>query len=228
MQHKDRLTDDERKARRLASARKYREANREKTQAACREAMSKKRQDPEFREREKAYKKTDRYQEQQRQYRAENRGSLDAKTLIWRQANQDRYKAYHAAYQVANRHRTIARLKKWRRDNPERNKEHGRKWRAENPHLVVIKEQRRRARIKGVGGDLSPDIHARLMDLQRGKCAVCGTPISKGFRHLDHIMPISKGGTNTDDNVQLLCPTCNLSKSAKHPVDFMQERGFLL
>lgn len=40
-------------------------------------------------------------------------------------------------------------------------------------------------------------------------------------------MPIARGGSNTDDNVQLLCPACNLKKSAKHPVDFMQERGFL-
>lgn len=35
-------------------------------------------------------------------------------------------------------------------------------------------------------------------------------------------------GTNTDDNIQLLRKLCNLQKSAKHPVDFMQQRGFLL
>lgn len=45
---------------------------------------------------------------------------------------------------------------------------------------------------------------------------------------MDHIMPLALGGTNTDDNIQLLCPTCNRSKHAKHPVDFMQQRGFLL
>lgn len=32
---------------------------------------------------------------------------------------------------------------------------------------------------------------------------------------LDHVIPISRGGMNIDDNVQLLCPTCNLSKGAK-------------
>ena len=41
-------------------------------------------------------------------------------------------------------------------------------------------------------------------------------------------MPIALGGKNVDDNVQLLCAACNLSKQAKHPVDFMQQRGFLL
>jgi hypothetical protein len=29
-------------------------------------------------------------------------------------------------------------------------------------------------------------------------------------------------------NVQLLCPPCNLKKHAKDPIQFMQERGFLL
>lgn len=38
----------------------------------------------------------------------------------------------------------------------------------------------------------------------------------------------TKGGANDKSNIQLLCPHCNLSKGAKHPVDFMQERGMLL
>jgi 5-methylcytosine-specific restriction endonuclease McrA len=113
-------------------------------------------------------------------------------------------------------------------NNPERSKEYGRAWRKANLHLLVIKEQRRRARIKGVGGNLSPDIHARLMQLQKGKCAVCRTSLRDIRPHLDHIMPVARGGSNTDDNMQLLCSTCNQSKNAKHPVDFMQSRGFLL
>jgi 5-methylcytosine-specific restriction endonuclease McrA len=46
--------------------------------------------------------------------------------------------------------------------------------------------------------------------------------------HLDHIVPLAIGGTNTDDNIQLLRQKCNQQKSAKHPIDFMQSRGFLL
>jgi 5-methylcytosine-specific restriction endonuclease McrA len=228
MQHKDRLSDEERIARRKESARKYREANREKTREATRLSQAKRRQDEEVRERDKAYKQTERYKEQQRQYRAENRDQLIAKTIEWQEANQERFQTYRKAYQHANRHRTIERLKNWRTNNPERNKEYGRAWRKANPHLLVIKEHRRRARIKGVGGELSPDIHAKLMKIQKGKCAYCHTDLNKSGRHLDHHMPIALGGTNTDDNVQLLCPTCNLKKGAKHPVDFVRERGFLL
>lgn len=42
------------------------------------------------------------------------------------------------------------------------------------------------------------------------------------------IVPLALGGTNTDGNMQLLRSTCNQKKHAKHPVDFMQQRGFLL
>ncbi len=36
------------------------------------------------------------------------------------------------------------------------------------------------------------------------------------------------GGANIDGNIQLLTGLCNRQKHTKHPVDFMQERGFLL
>ena len=50
----------------------------------------------------------------------------------------------------------------------------------------------------------------------------------QALQHLDHIMPLALGGSNTDDNIQLLRARCNLQKRAKHPVDFMRERGYLI
>ncbi len=45
-----------------------------------------------------------------------------------------------------------------------------------------------------------------------GKCATCG---SRERLEYDHIIPVSKGGSNTARNIELLCEQCNRSKSDK-------------
>ena len=84
----------------------------------------------------------------------------------------------------------------------------------------------RRRRIAD-SGSLSKNVAEIKGKFQRGRCACCGVKLN-GAHHIDHIIPIALGGTNTDDNIQLLCPSCNLRKSAKHPVDYMQSLGYLL
>lgn len=45
-----------------------------------------------------------------------------------------------------------------------------------------------------------------------GKCKRCGSQENLEF---DHIIPVSKGGSNTENNIELLCKKCNLKKSDK-------------
>lgn len=62
---------------------------------------------------------------------------------------------------------------------------------------------------------------------QRMKCAACNSCLSGGY-HLDHIVPISKGGLHEVHNVQLLCPPCNLAKGSRMPIAWAQANGRLL
>lgn len=102
----------------------------------------------------------------------------------------------------------------------QRNKE----YRAKNPEkLREWAQNRKNRKLDKLPRGTIPKIGA----LQRWRCAACRASI-KGRYHADHIVPLAGGGHHEPNNIQLLCPKCNLHKSAKHPVDFMQSQGYLL
>lgn len=176
-------------------------------------------------------------------YRAENREEIRRKNAEYRKNNPEKVEASRAGWIEKNPEMAKTASKRWRdrnpeamqkcRDNwakanPDRVKEIGREWKRNNPEAVTrYNHNRRDAKINSGGGKLSRGIIKKLIKLQKGLCPCCFMPLGDDY-HLDHIMPLALGGTNTDDNVQLLRSICNLNKSQKHPVDFMQERGFLL
>ncbi|MDS1774062.1 HNH endonuclease signature motif containing protein [Vibrio vulnificus] len=60
-----------------------------------------------------------------------------------------------------------------------------------------------------------------LIHRENGRCAICKSDltgaISLGKKiHIDHIVPISRGGTNDPTNLQVLCEACNLSKGNRN------------
>ena len=150
-----------------------------------------------------------------------------ANGMTYRAANPEKHKAAVAAVVAANPNNKRANDAAWHLRNQDRVKARKAAWYKENPCANIAHSHNRRARKLKVGGKLSIGLRSKLFKLQQGKCVCCGEPLGKS-PHLDHRMPLALGGTNTDDNMQLLRKTCNLQKSVKHPVDFMQERGFLL
>ena len=99
-----------------------------------------------------------------------------------------------------------------------------REYRAKNPEKTREWAQKR----KGAYMTRLPRGTVRRIALsQSWRCAICKRSVKESY-HADHIMPIKLGGKHESSNIQILCPPCNVSKSAKHPVDYMQERGFLL
>lgn len=144
----------------------------------------------------------------------------------WKKNNPERVLASRAKSKSKNMVSDRARLKAWTAANPEKTRAANAVYRAANRDAYKVYEHNRRGR-KEAGGNISPDLVPRLFKLQRGKCACCGTPLGVDY-HMDHILPLVLGGSNTDNNIQLLRRLCNLKKNAKHPVDFMQLRGFLL
>ena len=57
-----------------------------------------------------------------------------------------------------------------------------------------------------------------------GECGGCGHPFPKRNLTVDHVVPVSKGGTDHVDNLWLLCAACNSSKGTKSQAEFVAQR----
>lgn len=178
----------------------------------------------------------------QRDYRIHNAEQIAARRAAYRDRTRDAKAAADAAYYANNRERLLLKNAAYRhahreqfaaysRTHWEKNKDQRRayvaEWYRNNPDARLRSTHRRRARIKG-GGDLSRGVRAKLLKLQRGKCANCRVSLRRAGSQLDHIMPLARGGKNDDGNVQLLCPTCNNRKRASDPIDWARRNGRLL
>lgn len=176
----------------------------------------------------------------------EDRARQAGYTKAWRAAKGEALRKEKAVYYQANKVRIMQKVRDDRaRDLAAARAKHreysaahrakhiekvrasARAWTVRNSDALMRNAATRRARKLQVGGVLSKDIRSKLFALQRGMCPCCGQPLGDAY-HLDHVMPLTLRGINEDSNAQLLCKTCNLSKGAKHPIDFMQEKGFLL
>ncbi len=78
----------------------------------------------------------------------------------------------------------------------------------------AVKAARIQTRTQKVRSELQANYHKTLVQLGRRDgfhCATCFS--SEADLQIDHVMPVSKGGMNNLDNLQLLCRKCNGKKS---------------
>jgi 5-methylcytosine-specific restriction endonuclease McrA len=177
-----------------------------------------------------------------KEYLQKNGDKKRAANALYRQKNKEKIKISDALYRLNNKEKEIARGKKWREENPEKERARSKLYRENHKEKDALRKSiyakanrdvmrsisaRRRAREKSAIGSHSAADIKQLLILQNMKCAVCLCDVSVK-NHVDHIVPLALGGGNDRHNLQLLCPTCNFSKSCKDPIDFMQQQGFLL
>lgn len=79
-----------------------------------------------------------------------------------------------------------------------------------------LNNSKSKPRHHNVRSDLARNYHKTFVKLGRRdgfECANCGS--SSSDLQIDHIIPVSSGGGNSLDNLQILCQSCNASKGAK-------------
>ena len=87
-----------------------------------------------------------------------------------------------------------------------------RKWVAKNKERMAHLKARRYAREKGADGSHTLEEWQKLKEIYGNVCAVCkeNKPLTK-----DHVIPLSKGGSDYITNIQPLCRNCNSKKWSK-------------
>ena len=86
---------------------------------------------------------------------------------------------------------------------------------------------RRRGRESNADGEFTAADIQRIGDRQKWKCHWCGKPTKQRY-HIDHLIPLAKGGSNWPSNLVIACAGCNQSKGATDPIDYAQRLGRLL
>jgi 5-methylcytosine-specific restriction endonuclease McrA len=178
-----------------------------------------------------------------RAYRAANRGK---RSELWRryyQANKERIDERTKRWRAEHPERVAASIERNRERHRERTRISARRYYYE--HLEVMRARarergkqrrhtynfdldkkresvaRRRARIKGT--QVERIDRALVYDRFAGRCYLCGREVPRDGWHLEHIIPVSKGGSHTYTNVAVACPACNFAKAGRLLEDVVGE-----
>ena len=122
----------------------------------------------------------------------------------WAKKNRDHVVAYQVAYRLENKILIDERDRAYR----ERTKEQQAVWR-----------RNYKSRRKGADGFFAVGDVLAIFGRQSGLCFWCGCDIRSEY-HVDHFIPLVKGGSNLPANIVLACPTCNTSRGSKMPDEF--------
>lgn len=72
---------------------------------------------------------------------------------------------------------------------------------------------------------LSQDLRRGIFDRDEGRCQYCGCLLFFDCFHVDHRLPVIRGGTNDTDNLCASCPDCNLRKHTMTAEEFLARRA---
>ncbi len=161
------------------------------------------------------------------EYYVRNKAQCHAASAAWAKSHPKKRSIWAMADYYKHREDRLRTQKQWRMLNADAQTEYRIAYRKKNPELIAALKRNYKARKRDAEGSHNGEDIKRLFTLQKGKCANCKINISNGY-HVDHIWPLSKGGSNDPCNLQILCPTCNVRKKDKDPVIFAQQMGRLL
>lgn len=182
-----------------------------------------------------AYRKRENVQAKAKEVYQRDREKRLASGRKWRQENPDKFRAsqqnrsdrtdymreYSRKYNQRADVKAAMRLRVQKRRATPEGVESERNYRASERGRQSQKERkmRRRARLAGTFGTVTAADVRMQLESQKHTCWWCGESVGSDY-HVDHIIPLARGGTNEPRNICISCPQCNLSKGSKMPSEW--------
>jgi 5-methylcytosine-specific restriction endonuclease McrA len=183
-----------------------------------------------------------RNREQQKKKRRENRDEVNAKQRAmwpkyakkgnaasrrWQENNPDRVKASQVRSRINRKEKRNLESRAYYAANLEKGRKHNKAYRLLHPEKEAAYRLRRIGKLKLLAGNRTGyRAWVRYIRLAESiECLYCGLAIPKGKRHIDHIMPLARGGFDSTENIGPACATCNLQKNATHPLLFYARKA---
>lgn len=137
------------------------------------------------------------------------------------QRTRDRWRAYFRDHYRANRDQRAMAHKLWRFNNRDRDRELSRRsqqrryWRDPAKSRAYVASLAAKRRMSAPGAEF---VDRRVVyERDGGICHICGAMTPAHSFHVDHIIPLSRGGRHAYDNVACSCPSCNMRKGNRVP-----------
>jgi 5-methylcytosine-specific restriction endonuclease McrA len=137
--------------------------------------------------------------EARRRYQQEHKEEISEYKAKWAMDNKEIVAASKLAYYEREREEVIARSKKWAENNPEK----VRQAKANN-------SRKRRAARHASPGSFTAEEFEAMCELYGNRCLACGD--TEAILQADHVVPLTRGGSDDIGNIQPLCGSCNRKK----------------
>lgn len=158
--------------------------------------------------REWYYLNTERAKENVNKYRDENKEKLRESARKWEQDNRDRINMLRRQRREERREMGVSEPDKWMVNNRERYN-----------YLQRMAKQKRKTRARV---NIDGATYRKWLESTEKICRYCAKDCTDDF-HVDHFLPIAKGGNHELCNLVISCPRCNLKKSDKMPSSFINQ-----
>ena len=144
-----------------------------------------------------------------RLYYARHRKIIARRAAEWYKRNRLRALAYTRSYRASHITHISERNGRWKRANRDR--------------VCAMSSMRRARKLSATIGN-PEDIKAFYRYVKTAadlRCHWCGNAVEIADRHVDHIVPLARGGLHCLSNLCCACSQCNLHKGALLPSEFI-------